>query len=204
MLFDLWDLKGKFILFPNAQIAFHFLFLKSLFFSNHFFISIIISIFIIFCFLSSSESKHIMSAASVPVVPGYHGDDQSVETLKREANAIGYPVLIKAIKGGGGKGMRIVEKEEDFEDMLTSSRREAMKSFGDDHVLVEKYLVRPRHVEVQVFADTLGNGVYLFERDCSVQRRHQKVVEEAPAVSFFFTHIFLYFLFGRKIHFLNY
>jgi len=145
-----------------------------------------------------------MSAASVPVVPGYHGDDQSVETLKREANAIGYPVLIKAIKGGGGKGMRIVEKEEDFEDMLTSSRREAMKSFGDDHVLVEKYLVRPRHVEVQVFADTLGNGVYLFERDCSVQRRHQKVVEEAPAVSFFFTHIFLYFLFGRKIHFLNY
>ncbi|KAJ3300670.1 Methylcrotonoyl-CoA carboxylase subunit alpha, mitochondrial [Borealophlyctis nickersoniae] len=130
---------------------------------------------------SKSASKHIMEAANVPVVPGYHGTNQSVEHLKSEADKMGYPVLIKAIKGGGGKGMRIVEQPEDFELMLESSRREAIKSFGDDNVLVEKYLVRPRHVEVQVFADTHGDAVYLFERDCSVQRRYQKVLEEAPA-----------------------
>ncbi|KAF9437491.1 Methylcrotonoyl-CoA carboxylase subunit alpha, mitochondrial [Entomortierella beljakovae] len=130
---------------------------------------------------SKSESKFIMEAAKVPVVPGYHGSNQDVEFLKTEADKIGYPVLIKAIKGGGGKGMRIVERPEDFEIMLESSRREAMKSFSDDKVLIEKYLVTPRHVEVQVFADTLGNAVYLFERDCSVQRRHQKILEEAPA-----------------------
>ncbi|KAJ3048724.1 hypothetical protein HK097_010262 [Rhizophlyctis rosea] len=130
---------------------------------------------------SKSASKNIMQKAKVPVVPGYHGDNQSVEHLKAEADKMGYPVLIKAIKGGGGKGMRIVDKAEDFELMLESSRREAIKHFADDKVLVEKYLVRPRHVEVQVFADTIGNAVYLFERDCSVQRRHQKVLEEAPA-----------------------
>ncbi|KAG0288234.1 Methylcrotonoyl-CoA carboxylase subunit alpha, mitochondrial [Linnemannia gamsii] len=130
---------------------------------------------------SKSESKYIMQAAKVPVVPGYHGENQDDAFLKAEAAKIGYPVLIKAVKGGGGKGMRIVETPEDFEIMLESSRREAMKSFSDDKVLVEKYLVTPRHVEVQVFADTLGNAVYLFERDCSVQRRHQKILEEAPA-----------------------
>ncbi|RKO90559.1 methylcrotonoyl-coenzyme A carboxylase 1 [Blyttiomyces helicus] len=130
---------------------------------------------------SKSASKYIMEAANVPVVPGYHGADQSIELLKSEAGKMGYPVLIKAIKGGGGKGMRIVEKAEDFELMLESAKREAMKSFSDDKVLVEKYIVRPRHVEVQVFADKAGNAVYLFERDCSVQRRHQKILEEAPA-----------------------
>lgn len=120
---------------------------------------------------------------------GYHGDNQDAGLLKSKADEMGYPVLIKAIKGGGkcrniilgGKGMRIVEKEADFMEMLESSRREAKKSFGDDAVLVEKYLTVPRHVEVQVFADNHGNAVYLFERDCSVQRRHQKVIEEAPA-----------------------
>ncbi|TPX30510.1 hypothetical protein SmJEL517_g05940 [Synchytrium microbalum] len=130
---------------------------------------------------SKSASKIIMTNAGVPVVPGYHGEEQGVDYLKKQADVIGYPVLIKAIMGGGGKGMRIVDKPEDFEAMLESSRREAQKSFGDTKVLVEKYLVRPRHVEVQVFADKLGNAVYLFERDCSVQRRHQKILEEAPA-----------------------
>ncbi|KAJ3114755.1 Methylcrotonoyl-CoA carboxylase subunit alpha, mitochondrial [Phlyctochytrium bullatum] len=130
---------------------------------------------------SKSASKEIMIKAGVPVVPGYHGEEQSVEFLKNEAVKMGFPVLIKAVKGGGGKGMRIVDKVEDFEEMLESSRREAIKSFGDDKVLVEKYIVRPRHVEVQVFADQLGGAVYLFERDCSVQRRHQKILEEAPA-----------------------
>lgn len=123
-----------------------------------------------------------MTNANVPCVPGYHGDNQDSAFLKSKADEMGYPVLIKAIKGGGGKGMRIVEKQEDFIEMLESSRREATKSFGDDTVLIEKYLTVPRHVEVQIFADMLGNAVYLFERDCSVQRRHQKVIEEAPAV----------------------
>ncbi|KAI9598808.1 carbamoyl-phosphate synthase L chain, ATP binding domain-containing protein [Syncephalis fuscata] len=132
---------------------------------------------------SKSESKNIMQAANVPVVPGYHGTEQDVKFLKSQAEKIGYPVLIKAIKGGGGKGMRIVERPEDFEEMLTSSKREAIKSFGDDQVLIEKYLVTPRHVEVQVFADKMGNAVHLHERDCSVQRRHQKILEEAPAPS---------------------
>ncbi|KAJ3202605.1 Methylcrotonoyl-CoA carboxylase subunit alpha, mitochondrial [Dinochytrium kinnereticum] len=130
---------------------------------------------------SKSASKEIMIKANVPVVPGYHGAEQSPEFLKKEAEKMGFPVLIKAVKGGGGKGMRIVEKAADFDEMLESSRREAIKSFGDDTVLVEKYIIRPRHVEVQVFADKLGNAVYLFERDCSVQRRHQKILEEAPA-----------------------
>ncbi|KAI9244939.1 carbamoyl-phosphate synthase L chain, ATP binding domain-containing protein [Sporodiniella umbellata] len=130
---------------------------------------------------SKSESKFIMEKAGVPVVPGYHGENQDVKFLKEQAEKIGYPVLIKAIKGGGGKGMRIVRHPSEFEEMLESSKRESIKSFGDDKVLVEKYLERPRHVEVQVFADKLGNTVHLFERDCSVQRRHQKVIEEAPA-----------------------
>lgn len=130
---------------------------------------------------SKSESKEIMEAAGVPVVPGYHGSNQEPEFLLTKAAEIGYPVLIKAIKGGGGKGMRIVKSPEEFFDLLESSKREARKSFGDDKVLIEKYLARPRHVEVQVFADTFGSVVHLFERDCSVQRRHQKILEEAPA-----------------------
>ncbi|KAJ2553330.1 Methylcrotonoyl-CoA carboxylase subunit alpha, mitochondrial, partial [Coemansia sp. RSA 1836] len=130
---------------------------------------------------SKSESKRIMQAAGVPVVPGYHGDNQDAAFLQERAQEIGYPVLIKAVMGGGGKGMRIVHSPDEFAMMLASSRREAAKAFGDDKVLVEKYLATPRHVEVQVFADTLGNAVHLFERDCSVQRRHQKIIEEAPA-----------------------
>ena len=128
-----------------------------------------------------AESKQLMEKAGVPLVPGYHGADQSPELLKREADRIGYPVLIKASAGGGGKGMRAVEKSEDFEAALASCKREATNSFGNDNVLVEKYAQRPRHIEIQVFGDTHGNYVYLFERDCSVQRRHQKVLEEAPA-----------------------
>ncbi len=128
-----------------------------------------------------AESKQLMEKAGVPLVPGYHGSDQDPALLKREADSIGYPVLIKASAGGGGKGMRAVEKSEDFEAALASCKREAISSFGDDAVLVEKYAQRPRHIEIQVFGDTHGNYVYLFERDCSVQRRHQKVLEEAPA-----------------------
>lgn len=128
-----------------------------------------------------AESKQLMEKAGVPLVPGYHGSDQDPALLKREADSIGYPVLIKASAGGGGKGMRAVEKSEDFDAALASCKREAISSFGDDAVLVEKYAQRPRHIEIQVFGDTHGNYVYLFERDCSVQRRHQKVLEEAPA-----------------------
>lgn len=128
-----------------------------------------------------AESKQLMEKAGVPLVPGYHGSDQDPALLKREADRIGYPVLIKASAGGGGKGMRAVDKAEDFEAALASCKREAINSFGDDAVLVEKYAQRPRHIEIQVFGDTHGNYVYLFERDCSVQRRHQKVLEEAPA-----------------------
>ena len=128
-----------------------------------------------------ATSKSVMEAAKVPLVPGYHGDDQTVETLARAAEEIGYPVLIKASAGGGGRGMRIVEKDGDFLDALESARREAMGAFGDDRVLIEKYLTTPRHIEVQVFGDNHGNAIHLFERDCSLQRRYQKVVEEAPA-----------------------
>ncbi len=128
-----------------------------------------------------AESKQLMEKAGVPLVPGYHGADQSPALLKREADRIGYPVLIKASAGGGGKGMRAVDKAEDFDAALASCKREAINSFGNDNVLVEKYAQRPRHIEIQVFGDTFGNYVYLFERDCSVQRRHQKVLEEAPA-----------------------
>jgi len=130
---------------------------------------------------SKSAAKALMEKAKVPLVPGYHGEQQQPKFLREQADAIGYPVLLKASAGGGGKGMRIVERSEDFEAALTSCQREAINSFGDDRVLVEKYLQRPRHIEIQVFADTHGNFVHLFERDCSVQRRHQKVLEEAPA-----------------------
>ena len=128
-----------------------------------------------------AESKQLMEKADVPLVPGYHGTDQNPELLQSEADRIGYPALIKASAGGGGKGMRLVEKREDFAAALASCQREAINSFGNDAVLIEKYVQRPRHIEIQVFGDTQGNVVYLFERDCSVQRRHQKVLEEAPA-----------------------
>ncbi|XP_028856287.1 methylcrotonoyl-CoA carboxylase subunit alpha, mitochondrial [Denticeps clupeoides] len=127
-----------------------------------------------------STSKHIMSAAGVPIIEGYHGEDQSDEKLQAEAARIGYPVMIKAVRGGGGKGMRIARSEADFHEQLESARREARKSFNDDVMLIEKFVENPRHVEVQVFGDHHGNAVYLFERDCSVQRRHQKIIEEAP------------------------
>jgi len=128
-----------------------------------------------------AESKQLMEKAGVRLVPGYHGGDQDPALLKREADRIGYPVLIKASAGGGGKGMRIVNSGHEFDAALASCKREAINSFGDDAVLIERYVLRPRHVEIQVFFDMHGNGVYLFERDCSVQRRHQKVLEEAPA-----------------------
>jgi 3-methylcrotonyl-CoA carboxylase alpha subunit len=130
---------------------------------------------------SKSAAKNIMERANVPLVPGYHGDDQSVDGLKSHADKMGYPVLLKAAAGGGGKGMRQVWQESEFGDALAAAKREAMSSFNDDLMLVEKYLTEPRHVEIQVFCDNFGDGVYLFERDCSVQRRHQKVIEEAPA-----------------------
>lgn len=130
---------------------------------------------------SKSAAKTLMEKAGVPLVPGYHGDNQDPQFLKTQADGIGYPVLIKASAGGGGKGMRVVESSGAFLDALASCQREAASSFGDDRVLIERYLQKPRHIEIQVFADTHGNCVYLFERDCSVQRRHQKVIEEAPA-----------------------
>ncbi len=126
-------------------------------------------------------AKKLMAEAGVPVTPGYMGENQDPAFLGKEAGKIGYPVLIKAVAGGGGKGMRLVEKAADFADALASCRREAAASFGNDHVLIEKYIQRPRHIEVQVFGDAHGNIVHLFERDCSLQRRHQKVIEEAPA-----------------------
>ena len=128
-----------------------------------------------------AESKQLMEKAGVPLVPGYHGANQDPAFLQDQADSMGYPVLIKASAGGGGKGMRIVDKSTDFAAALISCKREAINSFGDDAVLIEKYVQRPRHIEIQVFGDTQGNYVYLFERDCSVQRRHQKVLEEAPA-----------------------
>jgi 3-methylcrotonyl-CoA carboxylase alpha subunit len=124
-------------------------------------------------------AKKLMIEAGVPVTPGYQGEDQSIETLTAEAQRIGFPVLIKAVAGGGGKGMKLVERAEDFADGLASAQREGQSSFGDPRVLIESYITRPRHIEVQVFGD--GKVVHLFERDCSLQRRHQKVIEEAPA-----------------------
>ena len=126
-------------------------------------------------------AKKLMAEAGVPVTPGYLGENQDPKRLKQEADAIGYPVLIKAVAGGGGKGMRRVDDAKDFDDALESCKREAASSFGDDRVLIEKYILSPRHIEVQVFGDSHGNVVHLFERECSLQRRHQKVIEEAPA-----------------------
>lgn len=131
-----------------------------------------------------AQAKIRMEAANVPLVPGYHGDDQSVERIKQACLEIGFPVLLKASAGGGGKGMRVVESLEGIEDNITGAQREGLNSFGDSHLLAEKYLARPRHIEIQLFCDQQGNGVYLFERDCSIQRRHQKIVEEAPAPNF--------------------
>jgi 3-methylcrotonyl-CoA carboxylase alpha subunit len=130
---------------------------------------------------SKAEAKALMGKAGVPLVPGYHGAEQSDARLTKEAHAIGYPVLVKASAGGGGKGMRIVEDEHRLAEALAGARREAKASFGDDRLLIEKYLIDPRHIEMQVFADAHGNVVHLFERDCSIQRRHQKLIEEAPA-----------------------
>jgi len=130
---------------------------------------------------SKSEAKALMQAAGVPLVPGYHGEDQDPERLAKEAAAVGFPLLIKASAGGGGKGMRVVTGAAEFAGQLESAQREAAAAFGDARVLLERYLQRPRHVELQVFADRHGNVIHLFERDCSIQRRHQKVVEEAPA-----------------------
>mmetsp|Transcript_5900 Transcript_5900/g.14497 ORF Transcript_5900/g.14497 Transcript_5900/m.14497 type:complete len:450 (+) Transcript_5900:668-2017(+) len=128
-----------------------------------------------------AESKRLMEAAGVPLVPGYHGADQDPALLKREADRIGYPVLIKASAGGGGKGMRAVFSADEFDAALASCKREAINSFGDDAVLIERYVQRPRHIEIQVLGDSQGNVVYLHERECSIQRRHQKVIEEAPS-----------------------
>jgi 3-methylcrotonyl-CoA carboxylase alpha subunit len=127
------------------------------------------------------SAKALMEKAGVPVVPGYHGDDQSPDLLKRKAEEIGYPVLIKAVAGGGGKGMRKVERPAEFDAAFASAQREAQSAFGDPGVLIEKYVTAPRHIEIQVFADQHGNVIHLNERDCSLQRRHQKVIEEAPA-----------------------
>jgi 3-methylcrotonyl-CoA carboxylase alpha subunit len=130
---------------------------------------------------SKSKAKALMEKAGVPLVPGYHGDIQAPDVLKQHAIDIGFPLLIKASAGGGGKGMRVVDSLEEFTSALEAAKREAKNAFGDDHVLLERYVLEPRHVEIQVFCDQFEQGVYLFERDCSIQRRHQKVVEEAPA-----------------------
>ncbi len=130
---------------------------------------------------SKSQAKELMGAAKVPLVPGYHGDEQSPGFLKAEAEKMGYPLLIKASAGGGGKGMRVVESADEFDQALVSTCRESKAAFGDEKMLLERYLTSPRHVELQVFADSQGNAIHLFERDCSIQRRHQKVLEEAPA-----------------------
>jgi 3-methylcrotonyl-CoA carboxylase alpha subunit len=132
---------------------------------------------------SKSAAKALMEAAGVPVVPGYHGEDQSIATLAAAADRIGYPVLVKASAGGGGRGMRLVEAADDLAEAVASAKREAAAAFADDQVLIEKLIARPRHIEVQVFGDTHGNVVSLFERECTLQRRHQKVVEEAPAIA---------------------
>src|SRR5438105_13172017 len=131
-----------------------------------------------------SAAKRLMEKAGVPLVPGYHGGDQDAALLEKEAARIGYPVLIKPSAGGGGKGMRVVRERKAFAGELEGARREAKSAFGDDRVLLERYLEQPRHIEMQVFGDSHGNVLHLFERDCSVQRRHQKVIEAAPAPNF--------------------
>lgn len=128
-------------------------------------------------------SKIKIQELGIPSIPGYHGDNQNLDHLKRESNRIGYPVLIKASAGGGGKGMRIVEREVDFQDALESAKREALNAFGDDTVLLEKYITSPRHIEIQVMSDTHGNHFHLYERECSIQRRYQKIIEESPSPS---------------------
>ena len=130
---------------------------------------------------SKSAAKALMEEAGVPLVPGYHGERQDAAFLADQADRIGFPLMIKAVSGGGGRGMRVVSLARRFRRALDAARQEAASAFGDDRVLLERYLTKPRHIEVQVFADTHGNAVHLFERDCSVQRRHQKVIEEAPA-----------------------
>ncbi|HQR49222.1 MAG TPA: biotin carboxylase N-terminal domain-containing protein, partial [Steroidobacteraceae bacterium] len=130
---------------------------------------------------SKSEARRLMAAAGVPVLPGYDGDDQTLERLRDESNRLGFPLLIKPTAGGGGKGMRIVRSAPELPDALAGARREASRSFGDERVLLERFVEKGRHVEIQVFADAHGGAVHLFERDCSLQRRHQKVIEEAPA-----------------------
>ena len=127
------------------------------------------------------RAKALMEKAGVPVVPGYHGEKQEPKFLKQKAYEIGYPVLIKAVAGGGGKGMRRVDRHADFDAALEAAQREAKSAFGDERVLIEKYVAAPRHIEMQIFADRHGNAIHLNERDCSLQRRHQKVIEEAPA-----------------------
>jgi 3-methylcrotonyl-CoA carboxylase alpha subunit len=130
---------------------------------------------------SKAESRHLMHRLGVPVVPGYDGDDQSFETLAAEGTRIGFPLLVKASAGGGGKGMKIVRSRDELQPQIESARREAIKAFGDGRLLLERYVEEPRHVEFQIFGDGRGNVLHLFERDCSIQRRHQKVVEESPA-----------------------
>ncbi len=129
---------------------------------------------------SKAESRHLMQSLGVPVVPGYDGEDQSRETLAREAARIGFPLLVKASAGGGGKGMKIVRAQEELQPAIESAAREALKAFGDDRLLLERYIEEPRHVEFQIFGDGRGNIVHLFERDCSIQRRHQKVSKRPP------------------------
>ncbi|MGH8128800.1 MAG: acetyl-CoA carboxylase biotin carboxylase subunit, partial [Gammaproteobacteria bacterium] len=130
---------------------------------------------------SKSAAKTLMEKADVPVVPGYHGDDQALKKLETEAKRIGFPLMIKATAGGGGKGMRVVHKAGDFSEALDGAKREAKNAFGDDKVLLEKYITQPRHIEFQIFGDSHGNAVHLFERECTLQRRFQKVVEETPS-----------------------
>ena len=127
------------------------------------------------------QAKDLMGKAGVPVVPGYQGANQDAAFLKQKARETGYPVMIKAVAGGGGKGMRKVDAHGQFDEALVSCLREASASFGDDRVLIEKFITNPRHIEMQIFGDSHGNAIHLFERDCSLQRRHQKVIEEAPA-----------------------
>ncbi|MCA3342069.1 MAG: ATP-grasp domain-containing protein, partial [Roseomonas sp.] len=130
---------------------------------------------------SKGSAKALMEKAGVPLLPGYHGAEQDAALLAKEAERIGFPLIIKAVAGGGGRGMRVVRAAADFAEALRAARQEGASAFGDDGVLIERYLERPRHIEVQVFGDSHGNAVHLFERDCSAQRRHQKVIEEAPA-----------------------
>ena len=131
---------------------------------------------------SKSAAKSALTPLAIPMLPGYHGADQNVKTLEKHALSIGFPLLIKAAAGGGGRGMRLVTEKTHLHEAIESAKREALAAFGDDTLLLEKYLEKPRHIEIQLFADSLGQAVYLFERDCSIQRRHQKIVEEAPAV----------------------